>query len=554
LASCERFPSFRGNFKKENSKIAEPIHPSTFDQWHETTKVTNPRLASPNQPLPSDDDMAEAIESEDDGGSVVEDDCGGSDDFYNESEDDYVQEDPVGLTKLSLLMNRLASDKTYVQDKDFIDNAKHNRPDVNEMEANVAQPKRVSKKKKRKKCIYVDDQAIDDDHDHSNQSSDSSDDMDELALNQQSTSKDINVAIDNPIACPQNDNCSSDSSLQHTKKKRKMSKKSKDSEHSVVASLKSTEPQLLVDVPPKSNESVTSIDMPLLQVETDYMTDSSVSVHTDSSNKNSTLQQRPYGKRKRTQQILSSSSSSSDDNRIATTSNPSPLASKNKRTFESSTEDSGDDFSDHSPHRWRKNEALGTVDSIPRDYDGPAPGNKTRMDALERHRLENSPSPIRRIRYPQDVEYFSHSDPLCKHTRVHRPSYVQQLDGECHTYPDYEVVPHQDRTLNNLITFFAREKFRDYVFTAMYGSGFDFLHIMAHCIKRGVRVRHISNGNKIVGFTITAFNVRFVDIFLYVPSGLRSLKKSFSLKTGSKGFFPHMLNQSELNRLYVFQF
>ena len=99
--------------------------------------------------------------------------------------------------------------------------------------------------------------------------------------------------------------------------------------------------------------------------------------------------------------------------------------------------------------------------------------------------------------------------------------------------------------LRQFAMYIIQPKFRNYVFLAHYGSGFDAHFIFLELIKMGLRVSPIFKGNKLLSFKIVALNISFIDFFCFVPTSLKNLEKSFDLKTGSKGYFPHLLNKPE---------
>lgn len=99
--------------------------------------------------------------------------------------------------------------------------------------------------------------------------------------------------------------------------------------------------------------------------------------------------------------------------------------------------------------------------------------------------------------------------------------------------------------LKQFALYILQPKFRDAVFLGMYSSGFDNHFIFLQLMELGVRVNPVFKGNKLLTFSIPALNIRFLDFFCYVPSSLKNLEKSFNLKTGSKGYFPHILNKPE---------
>lgn len=97
--------------------------------------------------------------------------------------------------------------------------------------------------------------------------------------------------------------------------------------------------------------------------------------------------------------------------------------------------------------------------------------------------------------------------------------------------------------LKQFALYILQPKFQNAVFLGMYSSGFDNHFVFLQLMDLGVRVSPVFKGNKLLTFSIPALNIRFLDFFCYVPSSLKNLEKSFNLKTGSKGFFPHLLNQ-----------
>lgn len=60
-----------------------------------------------------------------------------------------------------------------------------------------------------------------------------------------------------------------------------------------------------------------------------------------------------------------------------------------------------------------------------------------------------------------------------------------------------------------------------------------------------LKVNIKNKGNKILSFVIETYEITFLDMFLFCPFSLRDLKKSFDLKSESKGFFPHGLNDHQ---------
>lgn len=99
--------------------------------------------------------------------------------------------------------------------------------------------------------------------------------------------------------------------------------------------------------------------------------------------------------------------------------------------------------------------------------------------------------------------------------------------------------------LKQFCLYILQPKFENAVFLGMYSSGFDNHFVFMQMIELGVRVNPVFKGNKLLTFSIAALNIRFLDFFCYVPSSLKNLEKSFNLKTGSKGYFPHLLNHPE---------
>lgn len=90
--------------------------------------------------------------------------------------------------------------------------------------------------------------------------------------------------------------------------------------------------------------------------------------------------------------------------------------------------------------------------------------------------------------------------------------------------------------------YILQPKFRNSVILGMYSSGFDNHFVFSELVNMGVRVEPVYRGNKLITFKIPTLNIRFLDFFCFVPSSLKNLEKSFNLKTGSKGYFPHVLN------------
>ena len=110
----------------------------------------------------------------------------------------------------------------------------------------------------------------------------------------------------------------------------------------------------------------------------------------------------------------------------------------------------------------------------------------------------------------------------------------------------FDVCKERDPSaLRQFATYILQPKFKNTVFLAHYGSGFDHHFLFMELHKMGVRLDTIFKGNKLISFTIPALNIRFIDFFCFVPTSLKNLEKSFNLTTGSKGFFPHLLNKPE---------
>ena len=101
----------------------------------------------------------------------------------------------------------------------------------------------------------------------------------------------------------------------------------------------------------------------------------------------------------------------------------------------------------------------------------------------------------------------------------------------------------ESKALRQFALYILQPKFKNSVFFGMYSSGFDNHFIFLELMKMGVRVTPIYRGNKLITFTIPALNITFLDFFCFVPSSLKNLEKSFGLKIGGKGYFPHLLNQ-----------
>ncbi len=145
---------------------------------------------------------------------------------------------------------------------------------------------------------------------------------------------------------------------------------------------------------------------------------------------------------------------------------------------------------------------------------------------------------------------------LCQHAR-------QAFQGPEGTRPyDYVGQPHRDKSLTEFIRYICQERFRNYVFIAHYGSGFDFLFVMKRMFELGVYTTFLAKGNKILGLKIPQFSIRFVDFFLYVGHSLRSIKTSMGLSCDNKGYFPFLLNtgkpwpsqQNNLDSLFFLYF
>ena len=100
----------------------------------------------------------------------------------------------------------------------------------------------------------------------------------------------------------------------------------------------------------------------------------------------------------------------------------------------------------------------------------------------------------------------------------------------------------QSSALRQFATYILQPKFKNSVFLGMYSSGFDNHFVFAELVKMGVKVEPVYRGNKLITFKIPALNIKFLDFFCFVPSSLKNLEKSFNLNTGSKGYFPHLLN------------
>jgi DNA polymerase type B, organellar and viral len=96
--------------------------------------------------------------------------------------------------------------------------------------------------------------------------------------------------------------------------------------------------------------------------------------------------------------------------------------------------------------------------------------------------------------------------------------------------------------LTQFAMYILQPKFQNSVFLGMYSSGFDNHFVFSELVKLGVRVEPVYRGNKLLTFKIPSLNIKFLDFFCFVPSSLKNLEKSFNLNTGSKGYFPHLLN------------
>ena len=96
--------------------------------------------------------------------------------------------------------------------------------------------------------------------------------------------------------------------------------------------------------------------------------------------------------------------------------------------------------------------------------------------------------------------------------------------------------------IRQFAVYILQPKFRNSVFLGMYSSGFDNHFVFSELVNMGVRVEPIYRGNKLLTFKIPFLNIRFLDFFCFVPSSLKNLEKSFNLNTGSKGYFPDLLN------------
>ena len=128
-------------------------------------------------------------------------------------------------------------------------------------------------------------------------------------------------------------------------------------------------------------------------------------------------------------------------------------------------------------------------------------------------------------------------DFLCEHEDP------ADLEHRCDVYEACRNRP--PSALRQFATYILQPKFRNTVFLAHYGSGFDHHFLFMELHRMGVRLDTIFKGNKLVSFSVPALNMRFIDFFCFVPTGLKNLEKSFNLTTGSKGFFPHLLNKPE---------
>ncbi|KAK2834690.1 hypothetical protein Q7C36_015391 [Tachysurus vachellii] len=97
---------------------------------------------------------------------------------------------------------------------------------------------------------------------------------------------------------------------------------------------------------------------------------------------------------------------------------------------------------------------------------------------------------------------------------------------------------------------FRRAKFRGYTFIAHNARGFDSYLLLNHLVKEGINPKIIAQGGKILCFTDTDFNQKYIDSLSFLPMKLSNLPKAMGFSEKKKGYFPHFWNTDE-NQNYV---
>ena len=138
---------------------------------------------------------------------------------------------------------------------------------------------------------------------------------------------------------------------------------------------------------------------------------------------------------------------------------------------------------------------------------------------------------------------------LCNHGRIVHPT--DPIDGHTPPVRDYVNEPFQNKTMEQLVRYIYRKKFKNYVFVSHYGSGFDNLMILRQAIIMGIHCKMIFKGRKVLSLTFVDLNISFLDSFLFVSSSLRSIHSSLGLTCTAKGYFPHLMNKREFYNLQL---
>ena len=81
-------------------------------------------------------------------------------------------------------------------------------------------------------------------------------------------------------------------------------------------------------------------------------------------------------------------------------------------------------------------------------------------------------------------------------------------------------------------------------------KGYDFQFIMNYCITQNIRHKSIYNGSKIMYLEIQhGLHLRFVDSFNFMTMPLKNMPATFGLCELKKGYFAHLFNTEEHQKL-----
>lgn len=125
---------------------------------------------------------------------------------------------------------------------------------------------------------------------------------------------------------------------------------------------------------------------------------------------------------------------------------------------------------------------------------------------------------------------------------IDRPQYMRNL--QIYSDEKKSFIQYMFKTAREFVDFVHQPIHKNYTFIAHNFSGYDGQFILKACHEARIDVSGlITKGNKIFGFTLPTYSIRFMDSFKHLSLPLAKLPATLGFPDQSKGHFPYLFYQ-----------